>query len=75
MLMVKVVPEQKMARFYEVHVQSTLLDGHAVVCTWGSVQSSYQRMRVIQTQSVKEAEKIAEGIIQQKTKKGYAIPR
>ena len=24
MLMLKIVPEQKMARFYEVHVQSTL---------------------------------------------------
>ena len=74
MLMIKFVPEQKMARFYEVHVQSTLLDSHAVVCTWGSIKNGYHRVRMIKTQSIDEAEKIAERIIQQKTKKGYAIP-
>ena len=74
MLMIKVVPEEKMARFYEVHVQSTLLDSHAVVCTWGSIKNGYHRVRMIKTQSVDEAEKIAERIIQQKTKKGYSIP-
>lgn len=71
MLMLKVVPEQKMARFYEVHVQSTLLDSHAVVCTWGSIKNGYHRVRVIKTQSIEEAEKITERIIHQKTKKGY----
>lgn len=74
MLLLKIVPEQKMARFYEVHVQSTLLDNHAVVCTWGSIKNGYHRMRMIKTQSIDEAEKIAQRIIQQKTKKGYAIP-
>ena len=72
MLMLKVVPKQKMARFYEVHVQSTLLDSHAVVCTWGSIKNGYHRVRMIKTQSIDEAEKIAEQIIQKKTKKGYA---
>jgi len=74
MLMIKIVPEQKMGRFNEVHVQSTLLDSHSVVCTWGSIKNSYHRVRMIKTQSIDEAEKIAERIIQQKTKKGYAIP-
>jgi predicted DNA-binding WGR domain protein len=74
MLMVKVVPEQRMARFYEVHVQSTLLDSHAVICTWGSIKNGYHRVRTIKTQSIDEAEKIAERIIQLKTKKGYTIP-
>jgi predicted DNA-binding WGR domain protein len=74
MLMFKIVPEQKIARFYEVHVQSTLLDSHAVVCTWGSIKNGYHQVRMIKTQSVDEAEKIAQQIIQQKTKKGYAIP-
>lgn len=74
MLMKKIVPEQKMARFYEVHVQSTLLDNHAVVCTWGSIKNGYHRVRMIKTQSIVEAEKIAERIIRQKTKKGYSIP-
>lgn len=74
MLMVKVVPEQRMARFYEVHVQSTLLDSHAVVCTWGSIKNGYHRVRMIKTQSIDEAEKIVQRIIRQKTRKGYAIP-
>ena len=74
MLMLKVVPEQKMARFYEVHVQPTLLDSHAVVCTWGSIKNGYHRVRMIKTHSIDEAEKIAERIIQQKTKKGYTRP-
>ena len=73
MLMLKVIPEQKMARFYEVHVQSTLLDSHAVVCTWGSIKNGYHRVRMIKTQSIDEAEKIAQRIIHQKTRKGYAI--
>lgn len=74
MLMHKIVPEQKMARFYEVHVQSTLLDSHAVVCTWGSIKNGSHRVRMIKTQSKDEAEKIAERIIRQKTKKGYTSP-
>jgi len=74
MLMHKIVPEQKMARFYEVHVQSTLLDSHAVVCTWGSIKNGSHRVRMIKTQSKEEAEKIAERIIRQKTKKGYKNP-
>ena len=74
MLMHKVIPEQKMSRFYEVHVQSTLLDSHAVVCTWGSIKNGYHRVRMIKTQSIDEAEKIAQQIIRQKTRKGYAIP-
>jgi predicted DNA-binding WGR domain protein len=74
MLMHKIVPEQKMARFYEVHVQSTLLDSHAVVCTWGSIKNGYHRVRMIKTQTKEEAEKIADRIIRQKTKKGYKGP-
>jgi predicted DNA-binding WGR domain protein len=74
MLLYKVVPKQKMARFYEVHVQSTLLDSHAVVCTWGSIKNGAHRVRMIKTQTKEEAEKIAERIIRQKTKKGYKTP-
>jgi predicted DNA-binding WGR domain protein len=60
-----------MYRFYEVHVQSTLLDTHAVICTWGSVKSQYHRVRIIETSSREDADIIAQRIIQQKTKKGY----
>lgn len=70
MLMLKVVPEQKMARFYEVHVQSTLLDSHAVVCTWGSIKNGYHRVRMIKTQSIDEAEKIVNESFSRKQKKG-----
>lgn len=63
--------EKNMHRFYEAHVQSTLLDSHAVICTWGSVKSQYHRIRMIKTETKEEAEKIAKRIIQQKTKKGY----
>ena len=74
MLLHKIIPEQKMARFYEVHVQSTLLDSHAVVCTWGSIKNGAHRVRMIKTQTKEEAEKIAERIVRQKTKKGYKTP-
>ncbi len=74
MLMHKIIPEQKMARFYEVHVQSTLLDSHAVICTWGSMKNGAHRVRMIKTQTKEEAEQIAERIIQQKVKRGYTSP-
>jgi len=70
----KIIPEQKMARFYEVHVQSTLLDSHAVICTWGSMKNGAHRVRMIKTQTKEEAEQIAERIIQQKVKRGYTSP-
>jgi predicted DNA-binding WGR domain protein len=74
MLMQKIVPEQKMARFYEVHVQSTLLDHHAVICTWGSIKNGFHRVRMIKAQTKEEAEQVAERIIQQKIKNGYSRP-
>ena len=60
-----------MHRFYEVHVQSTLLDSHAVVCIWGSIKNQYHRVRMIKALSREEAEIIADQVIDQKTKKGY----
>ena len=60
-----------MNRFYEVHVQSTLLDSHAVVCTWGSIKNQYHRLRMVKTETKEEAEALARDIIRQKLKKGY----
>lgn len=71
MKLTRIDPQKNMHRFYEVHVQSTLLDSHAVVCTWGSIKNQYHRVRMIQALSREEAEKIADQVIDQKTKKGY----
>jgi predicted DNA-binding WGR domain protein len=71
MKLTRIDPQKNMHRFYEVHVQSTLLDTHAVICTWGSVKSRYHRLRMIKTGTREEAERIARQIIERKTRKGY----
>lgn len=71
MKLIRIDPNKNMYRFYEVHAQSTLLDQHSVVCTWGSFKSRYHRVRMIKTETNEEAEKIAQQIIKIKTKRGY----
>lgn len=71
MKLTRIDPQKNMHRFYEVHVQSTLLDSHAVVCIWGSIKNQYHRVRMIKTGSKEEADKIAKQIIELKSKKGY----
>ena len=71
MKLTRIDPHKNMHRFYEVHVQSTLLDSHAVVCTWGSVKNLYQRVRIIKTESQEEAEKLEGEITGRKKKQGY----
>lgn len=71
MKLTRIDPHKNMHRFYEVHVQSTLLDNHVIVCTWGSIKNQYHRIRTIKTETKEEAEKVLERIIEQKTKKGY----
>lgn len=71
MKLIRSDPTNNMHRFYEVHVQSTLLDRHSVVITWGSMKSRYHRVRLIKTETKEEAEKIVERILEQKIKKGY----
>ncbi len=70
-LLVRVDPEKNANRWYAVAVQSTLLDGCAVVCLWGSRRTGYQRQRVISMPSEQEAKALAEQIVARKLRRGY----
>ena len=69
--LIKVDPERLMYRWYSVGIQSTLVDGIAVIYGWGSLKSSFQQWRVIQVKSVNDAENIIFGMVKAKLKKGY----
>lgn len=58
-------------RWYLVIIQPTLLDQAAVICAWGSRQTSYQRARIIPAATTAAAAGIAVKIIQEKIKRGY----
>ena len=69
--LVKIDPVRHMRRWYAVGVQSTLLDGVAVVYGWGSLKSSFQQWRRIPASTIEEAEKICDLMIRVRMKKGY----
>lgn len=69
--LIKIDPEKHMYRWYAVGVQSTLLDGVAVVYGWGSLKSSFQQWRRIPVSTIEEAEKICNQMIGVRMKKGY----
>ena len=45
--LVKVDPIKHMYRWYSVGIQSTLVDGIAVIYGWGSLKSSFQQWRTL----------------------------
>jgi predicted DNA-binding WGR domain protein len=69
--LIKVDPENHMYRWYSVGIQSTLLDGIAVIYGWGSLKSSFQQWRTIQMESMEEAERYAEKMLAMKMQNGY----
>lgn len=69
--LVKIDTEKHMFRWYVVGIQSTLIDGIAVVYGWGSLKSTFQHWRSIRVRSQKEAEMIVKRILEQRKKKGY----
>lgn len=72
-LLKRVEPEQHMNRWYMIAVQATLLDPIAVICAYGSRESTWQRVHIIPKDSRTEAEIFAEGILKRKLKRGYEI--
>lgn len=46
--LIKVDSEKHMYRWYSVGIQSTLVDGIAIVHGWGSLKSSFQQWRTVQ---------------------------
>jgi len=69
--LIKVDPEKHMYRWYSVGIQSTLVDGIAVVYGWGSLKSSFQQWRIIKVESMEEAERFAEKMVIKKWGEGY----
>jgi predicted DNA-binding WGR domain protein len=69
--LIKIDPEKHMYRWYAVGIQSTLIDGIAVIYGWGSLKSTFQQWRTIRVSSQKEAEEIVKRILAYRQKKGY----
>ena len=69
--LIKIDPEKHMYRWYSVGIQSTLVDGIAVVYGWGSLKSSFQQWRTIKVESKEEAEKYAKKMVANKLANGY----
>jgi predicted DNA-binding WGR domain protein len=69
--LIKVDPESHMHRWYSVGIQSTLVDGIAVIYGWGSLKSSFQQWRTVKTRSMAEAEKYVEKLVAKKLVNGY----
>lgn len=69
--LIKVDPERHMYRWYSVGIQSTLVDGIAVIYGWGSLKSSFQQWRTIQMESIEEAKKFIDRIMAKKLESGY----
>ena len=69
--LIKVEPGKHMYRWYSIGIQSTLVDGLAVIYGWGSLKSTFQRWRTIHVQSREEGEKIVAKMLATKIRKGY----
>lgn len=70
-MLIKVDPEKHMYRWYSVGIQSTLVDGIAVIYGWGSLKSSFQQWRTRQVGSMQEAKRCVEKMVAEKLKNGY----
>ena len=69
--LIKGEPGKHMYRWYSIGIQSTLVDGLAVIYGWGSLKSPFQQWRTIPADSQEEAERIVNEIIRVRLKKGY----
>lgn len=73
--LIKINPEKRMYRWYAVGIQDTLVDGIAVIYGWGSLKSTFQHWRTIRVGSQKEAEMIAQRILEKRQRRGYVYRR
>ena len=71
MLFRRIDPARNMYRWYSLSVQPTLFDSRAVICAWGKMRTSYQRMRILPADSVEEAEKIFGRLTTKRLRRGY----
>ena len=72
-LLTRTDPDQHINRWYLVAIQPTLLDPMAVICAYGNRRNEWQRWRVLPMPDQAEAERVAEGIIARKVKRGYVV--
>jgi hypothetical protein len=69
--LIKVEPGKHMYRWYSIGIQSTLVDGLAVIYGWGSLKSPFQQWRTIGVDTLGEGEKIVARMLATKMRKGY----
>ena len=69
--LVKIEPGKHMYRWYSIGIQSTLVDGLAVIYGWGSLNRRFSRWRTIHVESREEGEKIVAKMLATKIRKGY----
>jgi predicted DNA-binding WGR domain protein len=69
----RVEPEAHMNRWYMVLVQPTLLAENAVICSWGSRETSQQRTHLIPVEDGAAARRLAAKIVAQKLRRGYVV--
>ena len=72
-MLVKIDPERRMYRWYAVGVQSTLIDGIAVIYGWGSLRSPFQQWRRISVDYLEEANIVFHQMIETRMKRGYIL--
>lgn len=70
-LLIKIIPEAAVNRWYLVMVQPSLLDKTAVLCAWGSRQTGYQRIKVLAADTPEAAEELAAKLVARRLKRGY----
>ena len=54
----RIDPQKCMYRWYSIRVQPTLINRWSVVCSWGSLQSNFQRQKAISCDSQRDANPI-----------------
>lgn len=75
MRLIKIDPQKRMYRYYEISIQATLFEPFAVLCTWGSLVSAFRCQRIIPAKDLAEAELMAGRVLRKKLKRGYvAMP-
>lgn len=65
--------DRSMNRWYMITIQASLLEPVAVVCAYGSWETSWQQLRVLPVFSQDEAQAVAATILRQKLQRGYEI--
>ena len=69
--LIKVEPGKHMYRWYSIGIQSTLVDGLAVIYGWGSLKSPFQQWRTIRVDTLGEGEKTVAIMLAAKIRSGY----